>query len=493
MQKLSRRQIIRSSVLAGSVAAVATTPTRRLWAANDELRLGFIGCGGRGNELLKAFEKIDGVQIRGLCDADESAVKKTHRLYPAAKTYSDLRELIGDSNIDAVVIAACNHWHCLAAIWAMQAGKDVYVEKPLSHSQWEGEQTVAAARRYNRIVQVGTQQRSDPMQVEIKDFLHRKMALGDIKAVRVNRYGVRDAIGKTTEPLKIDPSVNYDLWLGPALDKPIFRNKLQYDWHWDFNTGSGEMGNWGVHVLDDVRNVVFRDSVSAPRRIFGGGGRVLWNDAGETPNLHFAYFDTGSIPVFMGLANITNGQSSSANNDGSSKSRNSAAEHPGPASGYIVYCEGGRFEGQRGKGTAFDKDGKQIKAFKGTSGMGLHQQNFADAVRSRDRSSLNAEVQVGHDSSGWCNFANIAYRAGGSFDRRNSTKVDSPYWSELMSSIDSLLGRHGTSVEKAGLMLSPVLTIDPKTQRFVGDHAESANRFIRREYRKGFEVPAIES
>ena len=140
----------------------------------------------------------------------------------------------------------------------MEEGKDVYVEKPLSHSQWEGQQTVNAARRYNRICQVGTQQRSDPMQAEIKKFLHEEKALGEIKTARVNRFGVRGPIGKRSTPLEIDKSVDYDLWLGPAEDKPIFRNKLQYDWHWDFNTGSGEMGNWGVHVLDDLRNNVFQ-------------------------------------------------------------------------------------------------------------------------------------------------------------------------------------------------------------------------------------------
>jgi len=122
-------------------------------------------------------------------------------------------------------------------------------EKPLSHTQWEGDQTVAAARRYGKVCQIGTQQRSDPMQAEIKKFLHEEKALGEIKAAKVNRYGVRGSIGKREKPLEIPKSVNYDLWLGPAQDQPIMRNKLHYDWHWDWNTGSGEMGNWGVHVL----------------------------------------------------------------------------------------------------------------------------------------------------------------------------------------------------------------------------------------------------
>ena len=136
--------------------------------------------------------------------------------FPKARTWTDLRDLLEDDGIDAVVIATCNHWHCLAAIWAMQAGKDVYVEKPLSHSQWEGEQTVAAARKLGRICQVGTQQRSDPMQAEIKKFLHEEQALGKILSARVNRFGVRASIGKRETPLEIAKDVAYDLWLGPA-------------------------------------------------------------------------------------------------------------------------------------------------------------------------------------------------------------------------------------------------------------------------------------
>jgi hypothetical protein len=172
------------------------------------------------------------------------------------------------------------------------------------------------------------------------------------------------------------------------------------------------MGNWGVHVLDDLRNNVFQDKVALPKRILGGGGRVVWNDAGETPNVHFAYFDTGSIPVVIGLSNITAGPGSQ-----------SEAKHPGPGSGYIAYCEGGRFEGQRGRAAAFDRDGKLIKESKGTSGNGTHQRNFIDALRWRDPSILNSGVQIGHDSTGWCNLANIAFRSGHTFSRAEAKQV----------------------------------------------------------------------
>ena len=479
MKSVSRRNFVKSVAATGALASVASTPV--FSQSNSEIRLGFIGCGGRAGEHLPVFSKLAGVKIVGLCDPDSSKVASyTEKFAHGAKGFSDLRALIDDKQIDAVVIAACNHWHCLAAIWAMQAGMDVYVEKPLSHSQWEGRQTIAAARKYNRICQVGTQQRSDPMQADIKKFLHEEKSLGNILSARVNRYGVREPIGLRTTPLPIDSNVDYNLWLGPAQEKPIFRNKLHYDWHWDWNTGSGEMGNWGVHVLDDLRNNVFLDKVSLPKRIFGGGGRVAWKDGGETPNVHFVYFDTGSIPVVIGLTNLP-----------ASPSSNKSPKCPGPESGYVAYCEGGRFEGQRGSGSAFDKDGKLIKKFSGNSGGTLHQQNFIDAVRKRDRTILNTDVQVGHDTTGWCNLANIAYRTGSAFSMENAQRTDVKEWKSLVEEMKQLMSAHSLTLENAGLKLGPMLTMDSKTEQFVGSDSEQANKFLKREYRAPFVVPEI--
>lgn len=472
-----------ASAAAASAAMTFPSVTRATMAA-DDVNLGFISCGGRAGQHLGMFDKIDGVNIAGLCDPDEGRVGAAQKKFGKAKGYSDLRKLLDDKSIDAVVVATTNHWHCLASIWAMEAGKDVYVEKPLSHSQWEGRQTVNAARRYNRICQVGTQQRSDPMQAEIKKFLHEDKALGEILTARVNRYGVRGQIGKRDTPLEIDSSIDYDLWLGPAQDQPIFRDKLQYDWHWDFNTGSGEMGNWGVHVLDDLRNVVFQDSVRLPKRVFGAGGRIAWNDAGDTPNVHFVYFDTGSIPVVIGLTNLTAGP-------GEKKS----PKHPGAGSGYIAYCEGGHYEGQRGRGAAFDKDGKLIKKFRGTNGNGDHHQNFIDAVRSRNVSSLNTDVEVGHLSTGWCNLANIAFRAGKPFTKADAAQVsgDSGIWQSMVDSMETHVAAHGVKLESDAIRLSPMLTVDVQKEVFVGENADVANPFLKREYREGYVVPEIKA
>lgn len=475
-----RRTFLKSSFAAASTTvALGSTLSHAAVSANDEVRLAFLSCGGRAGELMGAFEKIKGVRVVGLCDPDERRVAQAKKRFPEAKEATDLRKLLEDPNIDAVVVATCNHWHCLAAIWAMQAGKDVYVEKPLSHTQWEGEQTIAAARKYNRICQVGTQQRSDPMQAKLKEFLHQEKAIGELKNVRVNRYGVRAPIGKRAEPLPKDPSVNYDLWLGPAADRPVFRDKWHYDWHWDWNTGSGEMGNWGVHVLDDVRNVVFQDSVAVPKKILGGGGRMVWNDAGESPNVHCVAFDTGSLPVVIGLSNLSAG-----------KGKNEGPKFPGPGSGYVVYGEGGRLEGQRGGARAYDNAGKLIKEFKGDSGRG-HQENFIEAVRSRKREMLNAEVQVGHDSTGWCNFANICYQMGDTNLVRESLNLGGnfPGWSTIVQELHEHLVAHEVTPDTPGLRMSPWLELDPATGRFVGDHAEAANKLLRREYRAPFVVP----
>lgn len=477
MTKLSRRNFLgTSAVAAGAFVAPAAgiNPTSTI----DSVNLGFISCGGRGGQLMKAFSGRDGVNVVGLCDPDSLRVDRAKKQFPKAKGYNDLRKMLESKEVEAVVISTCNHWHCLAAIWAMEAGKDVYVEKPLSHSQWEGRQTVAAAAKLGRVCQLGTQQRSDPMQAEIKKFLHEEKALGAIKTARVNRYGVRSSIGKRKTPLKIDKNVEYDLWLGPAQDRPVFRDKLHYDWHWDWNTGSGEMGNWGVHVLDDLRNNIFQDKVTLPKRIMGGGGRVVWNDAGDSPNVHFVYFDTGSIPVVIGLTNLPEGPD-----------KKKSPKRPGPNSGYVAYCEGGRYEGQRGSGVAFNNAGKVIKRFKGNRGDGVHQQNFLDAVREGNPALLNAEVKIGNDSTGWCNLANIAFRAGEAAAKREMVEGDGGVWAGLVGEMAEHLSNYGITISGKDVNHSAMLQIDVEKEMFVGEHAEKANQFLKREYRAPYVVP----
>src|SRR5690606_10321942 len=222
-----RTQITRRSFVIAATGGTAAlfSPLSRVVGASDDIRLGVIGLGVRGNQLIEAFTKVKGVRIAGLCDPDASRLGKVKSQFPAAQAVDDMRRLFDSKEIDAVLIAAPNRWHCLAGIWAMQAGKDVYVEKPSSYSVWEGRQLVETSRKYDRIAQGGTQQRSDPMQVEVKEFLDSGV-LGDVQYVRLNRFGVRQSIGKRSTPLPIPDGVNYELWLGPAKDQPIFRENL---------------------------------------------------------------------------------------------------------------------------------------------------------------------------------------------------------------------------------------------------------------------------
>ncbi len=478
----SRRQFLQTT--AAGAAAIGTSAIHPVhsWAAGQpsQINIGIVGCGWRGGQLLGLFLKVPGVNIVGLCDVDQELVSQLGEQVPKASQWTDMRQMFESPAIDAVIIATCNHWHCLAAIWAMQAGKHVYVEKPLGHTQWEGEQVVKACKKYDRICQVGTQQRSNPMQTAIKQLLHEEKAIGEVESVRINRFGVRESIGRRSKPLVPPKSVDYNLWLGPAQEMPLFRDKLHYDWHWDWNTGSGEMGNWGVHIIDDVRNNVFQDKVAAPSAVTATGGRFQWNDAGNTPNVHFAELDAGGIPVVVTLSNLPLNPKAPA--------------IPGPSSGYVVYCAGGRLEGQRKKAEAFDAEGKLIKEFKAEGWNARHQQNFIDAVRENQPSLLIAPAQVGHDSTSWCNLINIATRVppvalSGSLaasDSRFGTDLSAAIFNR-MQTIASASGGEGSSQ----FMWGPRLQYDTQKACFVGGSAEAANQFLRREYRQPFAVPEI--
>lgn len=476
MQKLSRRQFVLGSAAA---AASLTLPIGRVLGANEAINMGFIGVGGRGAASVKWFKGIPGVRIAALCDADSQTVAKVQKAYPEAKTaVQDMRRIIEDKNIDAVVISTCNHWHALAAIWACQAGKDVYVEKPISQTVWEGRKMVEAARKYKRIVQGGTQQRSDPVQAQIHALI-KSGKLGKMQWIRGNRYGVRAPIGKQATPLKAPSTVDYDLWLGPAQDLPMYREKFHYDWHWVWNTGSGEMGNWGVHILDDIRNMLF-DQCGLPVKVMAGGGRVAWDDAGETPNVHYVYFDTGVVPVLFALSNIP--MRAGTNID---------PHYRNVRSGYVIQFENGYYAGGRGGGRVFDKDGKQIERYSGDAGE-AHAKNFIDAVRSRDNTKLNAEIEQVHYSSAWCHLANIAFRLGSDYSKENALGVYKDYapWQEMVEGFEKLLADNKVEISKAGLKASTVLELDPKKETFVGPSAtKEALALLTREYRKPFAVP----
>ena len=465
----NRRTFLATSATA---AGAYLTPLARAQspAASDEIGFGFVGLGGRGVHLLDTFRQLKGVRVTALCDPDESRLAEAQKKAPAAATMADMRELFDRDDVDAVVVATCNHWHCLAAIWACQAGKDVYVEKPLGHNIWEQQQLLRAARENKRMVQVGTQQRSSPLQAKAKELLHQQQAIGKLSRVVVSRIGKRETIGKRSKPLEIPPGVNYDLWLGPAHDEPIYRDRLHYDWHWNWNTGSGEMGNWGVHVLDDVLNVALEDKAGLPSAVYSAGERAAWNDAGETPNIQVAYFENRGLPVSMVLSNIVPADTLTA-----------AARNAGYETGYTVFGEGGRFCGMRGRWAAYDNSGKVIKQASGSTGDGLHQQAFVDAVRTRNQGKLSASGEIGHISTVWCHLAGIAALEGAAPGANHDTSGPDAW--------QALLDGYEEQVTGAGVYNPPppsgrieVNTATGAVQPLV---SEQAQQLVRRTYRSG--------
>ncbi|HCN30690.1 MAG TPA: dehydrogenase [Verrucomicrobiales bacterium] len=476
MNTPNRRTFLRQSAFAATALSAS-----RVLGANEKIRLGFIGLGGRGMGSAAWFAKIPGVEIAYLCDADTEVIERAKKKYPQAKTAQDLRKVIEDPETDAVVVSTGNHWHVLASIWACQAGKDVYVEKPVSHNVWEGRKLVEAARKYDRIVQGGTQQRSDPFHLELKAYLDSG-ALGEIKYVRLNHYGMRQSIGKEEKPITPPATVDYNLWLGPAQDEPIYRPKFHYDWHWVWNTGNGELGNWGPHIIDDLRNIVFRDKISLPKRVLAGGGRYGWDDAGETPNTHFLYIDTGTIPVVMDIHNMPRQKGMKAG-DVYLRRRTSAF--------LVIECEGGYYAGGRGGGSAHDPEGKVIQRFKGDGG-GQHAENFIKAMRSRNKTDLNAEIEQIHYSSAWCHLGNLSWRLGkdGDLDMAKAQLADFEPWQHVIEDLPAHLAANEVTLKPGDLRVGKLLEIDAANETFTGDSATpEALAMLKREYRKGFEVP----
>ena len=247
------------------------------------------------------------------------------------------------------------------------------------------------------------------------------------------------------------------------------------------------MGNWGVHVLDDCRNNVLLDAMEFPKRIIGGGIRAGEKDGGETPNIHFVYFDSGTIPVVLALSTLA------------MKDSKSAGPHPGPGSGYIAYCEGGRLEGQRGSAKAFDSEGKLIQQWKGDSGQWDHQRDFIEAVKSQDNSILKGEIAVGKATSEWCNLANIAFRCGRPITEERAATIAKAatgaetIWGEALESAQTTLQSHGISMLNSEVVCSDILSFDADTRQFVGVDSEKANSYLKRTYRNSeFTVPEID-
>lgn len=501
MKPISRRTFLTRSTAAGLalqlpptlLAAERATPAP---GAQDTVRVGVIGLGattavggvgGRGHQLIPRLREIPGVRITALCDVDDEFLARELQPFKdrgeSVATHKDLRRLLDDKTLDAVVIALPNHWHGLATVWACQAGKDVYVEKPFSQNLWEGQQMVAAARKHGRIVQVGTQNRSSPLLRQTFEDL-RRGRLGRLRYAHALVFRARDGIGTITAPTPVPATLDYDLWCGPAPSGPLLRRQLHYEWHWFWATGNGEMGNNGIHVIDLCRWALGQDQV--PPRAMSIGGRFAFNDCGETANTHLALFDYQPAPILCEIRNVR----ASKNADAMGRFRNRSG-------GILIDCEDGYFAGDASGGALYDRQGKKIQDIsdQGSSKTleTAHLTNFIAAVRSRKASALTAEAVEGHRSAACCHLANISYRLGkpAPSETIRERLQASPEMTDAFDRCRDYLRANGVDLGATPAVLGPWVTFDNTTQTFVRDHANEANALAKREYRPPFVVPRI--
>ena len=479
MPRRTRREFLEDSILAATAAlgvtasdaAAGEEPAR---SANGRLAVAVIGTGSRGGAHVRAFARHKGCDLVAVCDADKSRAERaaaavSGRAGRKVRAYQDLRRILDDKTIHCVSIATCNHWHALAAVWAMQAGKDVYVEKPVSHNVSEGRRIVQAARKYKRICQVGTQYRSDGTCKAAGAFL-AEGKLGKVTLARSITYKRRGSIGPVVKG-KVPAGVDYHLWAGPAPMSPITRRRFHYDWHWFWETGNGDIGNSDVHRSDLVRFGLGAGTL--PRAVMCYGGRVGYKDAAQTPNTQIAVHDYGELTYVQEIRGLQ------------------TPKFPRHGGAIFVGAEG--YVGMAGGSSAlFDRKGKLVRKFSGPSDD--HFDNFIRAVRSRRTADLNSDILGGHLSAGLCHLGNISYLLGQ--EQKASPK-------EILAQLASRklhddfrdtfertrkhLADNGVDIAKTQLTLGPWLTFDADKERFVGN--TKADALLTRNYRKPFVVP----
>jgi predicted dehydrogenase len=485
----NRRNFILSTGAAATALTGCSTSKPSDWrpaisqsipGSNNDIRLACVGMGRRAKTTLKAFSNMKGVRIVALCDPDtEQTAKHTKNFNPPYKyeTYTDVRRLLDNPDIDAITIQTCNHWHALIAIWACQAGKDVYVEKPVSHTIWEGRQMVKAKDKYNRIVQSGSQNRSDIGLQPMFEWLHAGN-IGAIKSIRGLCYRNRQSIGRIDTPLVPPASCDYNLWLGPAADQPLYRPELHYDWHWDYNTGNGGIGNQGPHETDLIRWAL--GDKGMPRSVMSFGGRFGWNDGGNTPNMMVTAYDYNGIPVIFETRQLR-----------LKPDVNAVSHYKGVRVGVVIECEGGSFRGGRGGGWIYDNDGKKLKQFAGDGG-GKHMENFIDAVRSRKESDLRCPIEKGHYGATMGHLGNISYRMGAatSPEELKASVADNAALLDAYERYAAHLADWNIDLKANPWTMGPTLEYNNGQERFTGANAKTANGLLHRKDRAPFIVPA---
>ena len=466
---------------AGALTATAVLPRSAQTAdVNSQIRVGVVGCNGRGRAHISAFRN----QLVAICDCDEEVLGREADKFARTNDrkvegITDFRRLLEHSDIDAISIATPNHTHSLIAILAVQAGKDVYCEKPVSQTVWEGRQLVSAADRYNRVVQCGTQARSHLAIQQAVDYV-RSGALGAIQFVIGTCYKARPAIGKLERPLQVAKHINYDLWCGPVAK--VYRPKLHYDWHWDYNTGNGDMGNQGIHQMDVARWFLGVNTLSP--RVVSFGGRLGYDDAANTANTQVVLHDYDEAPIIFETRGLPRSQ------EARQTWKRSMDDYRGSRIGVIVQCEKGYVVSTDSYDIvqAYSSDGEVIENWRDG---GNHFANFLEAVRNRNISELNAPVLEGHLSSALCHTGNISHMLGES--RTANEILESAGGNErLRDSLDRMfkhLRDNEIDIDRPVVTAGAVLKMDPKTEKFRNNDA--ANDLLHRQDREPFTVPTV--
>lgn len=475
---LTRRQFISRSAAVGFPMVASS----RVLGANDRIGVAVAGIKGRGRAHISAMESLDGVDVVALCDPDkqllEGRANQCEAQYERAiGQVLDYRDLVRRKDVDVVCIASPQHWHPLMTVWACEQGKDVYVEKPVSHYIWEGRQMVNAARKYGRIVQTGTQRRSSGVSKAIATYV-QSGELGKVKYISVSDNKPRPSIGLRETPLTIPGHIDYDLWCGPAVKRPLYRNRLHYDWSFDFNTGDGDSCNYSIHTLDLARWFV---GETLPRRVLSIGGRFGYVDAGNVCNLQQVYYDFPTAPILFTVFCLP----ARKEHHSESSWRNFM-----PPTELDVYCQGGCVKG----GTVYDTQGRKIKSLSAPGNN--HFANFIEAVRSRKREDLNADILEGHLSTALTHAGNVSHRVGTKTtakeirkrlngDFRCSDLFAEKFEKGLLAYVDG----NGHDVDAETITLGPWLELDRENECF-RDHPQ-ANRLAHGFYRPPYVVPEV--
>ena len=481
---ITRRSFVQNTAVAGA-AGLTLAAGRKVLGANEEIRVAVVGVRARGETHIDWAEAVDGMSVVAICDPDQQVLSRRaawmeQNYNKTVDTVTDFRELLDRQDIDVISIASPNHWHSLMAIWAMQAGKDVYCEKPISHNVWEGRQVVNAARKLGKICQTGTQIRSSFGVRDAVQFV-RDGQIGDIRHAIGTCYKPRQPIGLRDTPLQIPGSLNYDLWCGPADKVDLFRDSVHYDWHWDYNTGGGDLGNQGIHQMDIAR--WFLGETALAPRVWSAGGRLGYKDAGDTANTQVVVHDYDAAPLIFEVRGLPRTKADQQRWNG----RSMDSYRGSGGIGVVIQCEGGYVViNSYSGGRAYDNDGKVIKPF---NGGGEHMANFAEAVRSRNYMTLTADIEEGHISSGLCHTGNISYRTG---QKQTAQQIMEEIQgnhaaAESFGRMSIHLAANGVDIAQPNITMGSWLEMDPKTEQFTNNDA--ANALLKREGRAPYIVP----